>query len=101
MASRQHGTARNKVRRASSGVSLFEGSGRNGLLIESSMMDFGKRWLATLKQRRLSQFQRRTCGVRERIGMKCGVWFVVRDEPASALNIPTAVWVETIVFRSL
>lgn len=39
--------------------------------------------------------------MRERIGMKCGVWFVVRDEPASALNIPTAVWVETIVFRSL
>ena len=88
-------------RLASHGDSLPAGIGRHALLMESSMMEFGRRWFARSKMSTLIQVQRSTRGIRLRILSASGELLEVIIGPESALQMPNAVSGKTIDLRSL
>lgn len=93
-------TAR-RSRRACVVVMRPEGNGRQGLLMESSMTEPVRRWLAKSNINTLTQFQRMMRGRRLRMVRGLGAWFVVSIGPDRALNRPKAVSGMTIDLRSL
>lgn len=77
-----------------------DGRARQGLLIESSRMEFGRRWLARLKSQRLDHVHRRDDGRRKRIDMIVGEELVVRREPESVAAKANVVAGRTVVLMS-
>ena len=95
------GSTARRRRRACVVVMRPEGNGRHGLLMESSMTEPVRRWLAKSNINTLTQFQRMMRGRRLRMVKGWGAWFVVSIGPDSALNMPKAVSGMTIDLRSL
>ena len=92
-----------RMRRCADGRdSRPEGIARQGLLIESSRIESGRRWLARLKMKRLSQVQRIAEGSREKMTGREGVVDVaVRWGPERAAARANEVVGRTVVFKSL
>ena len=96
------GMAMRRSRRASKVERRLEGSGRHGLLKESSRTEPGWRWLAISTRRRVSHIQTTTRGRRESMLVKTGAfWFVVRDGPDRVVRMAKAVDGTTMVLKSL
>ena len=95
------GRTRRSKRLAWHAESLPDGIGRHALLMESSMMEFGRRWFARSKMSTLIQVQRTTSGARLRILIAFGELFEVRTGPERALQMPNAVSGKTMDLRSL
>ena len=70
--------------RAWVGVIRFEGMARQGLLMESSRTELGRRWLARLKIQRFNHVHMMALGSLNRTVSIVGDEFVVRREPESA-----------------
>ena len=95
------GIPRRRRRVAPDVVMRAEGSGREGLLIASSLTASGRRWLERVKRRVLSQVQRRMWGIRETVDRRLGLLFVVMTGPERAPKRPKALSGMTKVFKSL
>jgi hypothetical protein len=78
-------------RRAASGVVRPAGMGRHALLIESSIIEEGRRWFEMSQIKRLMLIQRRRSGRREMAKKRDGVVVVVRSGPESAVEIAKSV----------
>jgi hypothetical protein len=91
----------NRICRACVGVSRPEGIARQGLFIESSSTEFGKRWFARLKIQRFDQVHNIIFGSRKMILKRFGVEFVVRRGPDRALESANIVAGYMVVFMSL
>jgi hypothetical protein len=83
------------------GVSRPDGIARQGLLIESSRTEFGRRWFAKLKIHRFDQVHNMTFGSRRMIFDMLGVEFVVRRGPERALDSAKIAAGYIVVFMSL
>lgn len=95
------GRTRRSRRLAWHAESLPDGIGRHDLLIESSMMEFGRRWFARSKMSTLIQVHRSTSGTRVRTLIASGELFEVRTGPERALQTPKIVSGKTMDLRSL
>lgn len=73
---------------------------RQGLLIESSRMEFGSRWLARLKSQRFDHVHRRDDGRRNRMESSVGEWLLVSREPESVAAKAKVVAGKTVVLIS-
>jgi hypothetical protein len=74
---------------------------RQGLLIESSRTELGRRWFARLKIQRFDHVHKNTLGSRSRSESILGVEFVVRRGPEIALENAKIVAGYIVVFMSL
>ena len=100
VSTKPRGSTASSRRRACDTVNRPEGSGRHGLLMESSKTELDRRWLAKSKIKTLIQVHRITTGSRSRMAWGSGEGLVVKTGPERALKMPKAVSGMTMDLRS-